>query len=151
MIREANHDDMWQLLELCEEFFYNSHLQEFCSFDEESMRGTLVQLLDSDKLLLLVMEKEGLIVGMLAMVTGDAFYNSKVMMAQELFWYVKPAFRGSIESIKLIKEAEKWATDIGAKVCILAHLLSENQDKLHRFYENSGFNHKEAFYYKRIK
>jgi hypothetical protein len=71
-------------------------------------------------------------------------------MAQELFWYVKPEFRGSLESIKLTKKAQEWAKNIGANVFVLAHLRDEKGDKLHDYYTREGFELRENFYYKRI-
>lgn len=150
MIREAKYTDIWQLLELCEDFFYTSHLKTFSSFDEKSMENTLNNLITNDSSVLYVIDKDSIITGMIAVVSGGAFYNDKTTMAQELFWYVKPEFRGSLESIKLTKKAQEWAKNIGANVFVLAHLRDEKGDKLHDYYTREGFELRENFYYKRI-
>jgi GNAT superfamily N-acetyltransferase len=76
--------------------------------------------------------------------------NNGELVATEMFWYVHPAHRKSLWSIKLFLTFEKWAKDIGAKRIVMAHLMNEDGHKLGKFYLRKGFKPVETHYSKTL-
>lgn len=75
--------------------------------------------------------------------------NSGELWATELFWYVKPEFRGS--GLKLLAEFEAWAKHRGAKRITMVHLINSMPEKLHRIYTMRGYSPVEVHYIKELK
>lgn len=76
--------------------------------------------------------------------------NDGAMVATEAFWYVKPAYRNTVWSVKLLLNFEIWARDIGAKRIVMAHLLSSMPSQLCSYYERRGYKPVEISYVKTL-
>lgn len=96
---------------MCRSFYDESGLREQ-PYDESSMRQTLERLMDSDDGLLMLSEADGALTGMAAALAYPSYFNGQ-RVAQELFWWVKPERRGTVDGIRLLKAVEVWAKDRG--------------------------------------
>jgi GNAT superfamily N-acetyltransferase len=88
----------------------------------------------------------GGLVGMIALfcaphpITGEPY-------ADELCWWVEPAYRRGNLGLKLLRCAERWATTKGATM--LKMVAPEGTD-IGRFYERVGYRAVETAYQKRL-
>jgi GNAT superfamily N-acetyltransferase len=61
------------------------------------------------------------------------------LIAEEHFWYIRPRWRG-ISSIRMLKEAERWAKEKGCACLILSasRMAGNVFDGVCRLYERMG-------------
>ncbi len=78
------------------------------------------------------------------------FPASRLVRAQDIFWYVTPAHRGGTTGVRLLKMFEGWAAEKGAER-VLVPAFEGGSDKLPQFLENSGYQKIETFHEKRLK
>ncbi len=81
-----------------------------------------------------------------ALIAGDP--NDGELVANEMFWFVKPDSRGN--GLRLFTEYESEARKRGAKRCSMIHLLSLQPEALSRLYERRGYRAIETAYYKEL-
>lgn len=85
------------------------------------------------------------LVGVLAGFIAPQFMTG-VMLAQEMFWYVKPEHRGSLSGVRLFQEFEKWATEKQAYGIVMASLA--DNPPVAELYKKRGYRHIESHYLK---
>lgn len=86
--------------------------------------------------------------GILFSIVSDIFTNK--ILLKEIFWFVLPEKRNSWVAYKLIKEAEKFATENNIDSIFMAHMANPNPEKLSMFYKKIGYNFVQAEYLKKI-
>lgn len=86
--------------------------------------------------------------GILFSIVSDIFTNK--ILLKEIFWFVLPDKRNSWTAYKLIKEAEKFATENNIDSIFMAHMANPNPKKLSMFYKKIGYNFVQAEYIKKI-
>ena len=86
--------------------------------------------------------------GILFSIVSDIFTNK--ILLKEIFWFVLPEKRNSWVAYKLIKEAEKFATENNINSIFMAHMANPNPEKLSMFYKKIGYNFVQAEYLKKI-
>ena len=129
--KECNGDDVG--IDMSKQFFLDS----------------LQELIDSDTDELLVLEDEEPI-GLLGLTTFKSPLGNQII-ANEHYWYVVPHRRG-LGSLKLIKEAEKWARERGCSHLIMSasNLASDLHDTVCSIYERLGMTKFETSYIRSI-
>lgn len=123
-LREANHEDIYELMSFSKEFYDNSHLNKTFSFNYKKTGGLIEEAIDRDDFLVLLMEKDEEIVGVLLAFLSPCFFSDD-LQAVCLAWYLKPKHRGLKPSLSLIKAYEDWA--IGKNVKLI-NLINVNMD-----------------------
>lgn len=106
MIRPAVPDDAPAIIEMGRAFFAEAGWADKAAFCPESFAQTLGRLAEHG--ILLVVEKGGEVVGMAAALFSPAYWNEKVLIGQELFWYCKPLHRKGVGT-ELLKQLESAA------------------------------------------
>lgn len=141
---ESNEDEAVDLLHL---FFSSTNYKED-NWDEVKVRDIYRGLLkDTENSLVLLMERDGKIVGILAATCAEMLFSFE-RVAAELAWYVHPEYRTSKESWKMVKAFEWWAKNkVGATYTSMAHLGNE---KLSKLYEKRGYSKQEEVYLRRL-
>jgi GNAT superfamily N-acetyltransferase len=61
------------------------------------------------------------------------------LVLTEAFWYVMPDHRGGSGGIRLLKAAEKFAEECGAKRILMARHHAATDERLDRLYEGRGY------------
>lgn len=111
----------------------------------EQMAALLERLITSgDDSIVLVGEQDGRLTGMVGMV-AFAHHISAERVAGEVFWYAAPDARGST-GIRLLKAAERWARERGAKVFQMIAPTA----KVGQIYAALGFSPVETTYQKAL-
>lgn len=77
--------------------------------------------------------------GMAAAMVAPAFFNKRILIAQELFWWVDKEYRNKGVGHMLLKELEKWALEKGAKALVMIALMSSFPEKVEKMYINDGY------------
>jgi GNAT superfamily N-acetyltransferase len=93
-------------------------------------------------------EREGEIVGVIGGIVHREVY-SEAIVAEEFFWFVREAYRGS--GLALYRRFEEWARRRGAETIQMVHLRDVMPDKVERFYLRAGFHPIETRYAKELK
>jgi GNAT superfamily N-acetyltransferase len=114
MIREATADDRERIVEMGMSFAVVSEYNETVAAKPGVIGETIDRMLASPDGVILVAEIEGVVMGMIGMVAYEHPYSGD-RTAQEMFWWVDPSTRGSSIGIKLLRAAEVWAKERGAK------------------------------------
>jgi len=70
--------------------------------------------------------------------------------AVELFWYVKPEHRGCMDSVRMLKRFETWASQQGCCHVSMIHMESSMPVKLKQFYGHRGYSLLETVYRKSL-
>lgn len=146
MIREAVPTDNVRLAEMGRAFFEEAGLpSRGVEFDPNSFLPFCGLLAEQG--ILLVAEQDGRVIGMLGAGVIPAYWNARVMLAQECFWYVEPAHRKGIGS-RLLREMEKRAVAKGARLCAMVAEHGLRGKAVGRLYEAKGYAPAESTYWK---
>jgi GNAT superfamily N-acetyltransferase len=138
-IRHATPDDIEQLVEMGEQFFEESPFRSISTWDAGSFQLTVMSLLSgSTQGGLLVAEDGGKLAGMAAYVIFPLYFNLQTKLAQEVFWFCKPAHRRGLGGA-LLSELEQDALKNGAQVFISANLAGERDEAFTRLYQRRGY------------
>lgn len=73
-------------------------------------------------------------------------FMTGVMLAQEMFWYVKPEHRRGTAGVRMFQEFEKWATEQRAYGIVMASLA--DNPPVAELYKKRGYRHIESHYLK---
>lgn len=147
MIRPAVPEDAEALMNMGRAFFEEAgHGKEF-TFDPVDFGGTLDVLADAG--LLLVVEKDGEVIGMAAADVAPAFWNRSVLMGREAFWYVLPRHRKGVGR-ELLNALISAAQSYGAAVFDVVAEDGKRGPALARLYRAGGFSPAETVFRKRL-
>lgn len=112
MIRQATEADIPRLIEMGLQFVAQTSYKDRIVIDPEKLAETIRLLLANPAGTILVAEKDGAVKGMIAMASHSHPFSGETI-ACEVVWWVDPDARG--DGIRLLKAAEDWGRDIGAK------------------------------------
>jgi GNAT superfamily N-acetyltransferase len=93
-------------------------------------------------------ERDGEMVGAIGGIVHREVY-SEAIVAEEFFWFVREAYRGS--GLALYREFERWAVAHGAQTIQMVHLRDVMPEKVERFYLRAGFHPIETRYAKELQ
>ncbi|MBK8583241.1 MAG: GNAT family N-acetyltransferase [Flavobacteriales bacterium] len=135
-IRQAEHDDLSELVEGARKFYATTHYRQFCGFDDESVRRLGRMMIDSG--VFLVAETQGQIVGMVGLVVVPWMFNSNVKTAHEVVWWVDPEVQGHGIGKHLLAAVEPACRARGA-VCIQMIHLANSPPQAAALYDRMGY------------
>lgn len=148
VIREARFEDVPVIVTMGRHFVENgTGLSEHFTFDAHDAAETALELIEDDRTIFLVLERDGSLVGMIAVRLASMLFNRSAIRAYEGFWWVEPKHRG-LGGIKLLREAERRAKELGAQSLIMVE--PPWYDGLGRLYERRGYVLEERNYVKAL-
>lgn len=145
MIRRATRDDRPALLRMGRSF---AAIGTAIPFDDDSYMATVMHLIAGEDAILLVLERDGQVVGMIGGLCYPCWYNHGHITAQELFWWVDEGYRGSGGSVRLLEAFEEWAISQGASEIVMGARSHMSAERLGRFYARRGYVELERLYSK---
>lgn len=148
MIREAGIDDLPRLVCMGRDFFNETELWNVTSFDEQSAMKTLSAMITNKDSVILVAEKDGVVVGVAGAVIVPFYFNMAQQVAQEFFWFVEREYRNGSVGIRLYDALEQWARDGGAGLMSMAALGCN--PSVSKFYFQRGYYQQETNYLRRL-
>lgn len=146
MIEKANEKDIPELLKMGECFFVEAKQNEFFEWDEGNFHLALKDLTKNPFVFLVARNKDE-IIGAVCAILFPLWFNRSIIVAQELFLYVKPESRKGI-GLKLLKKLEEEVKNRNAKNLIM--LSFEEMPSLDKLYERNGYRKSEKTVIKRL-
>lgn len=144
---KAGVDDVPRIMECAREF---TSVIPDCQLDEahyaESWRGFLNA---GNGVILLLETAVGQVAGGLGGIVHPDLLSGK-LNAVELFWYVKPEYRGGTWPVRLLREFEVWAATRGCDQVCMIHMECSMPARLKEFYLRSGYQLIETVYRKNL-
>ena len=142
-VRPARSDERFEVLALCRRFHAASGVP--FDFDPAHASITAQRCIDGPEALCLALEADGALRGVLAALTSISPL-APVRVADELIFWVDPAFRGRGPRL-MLKGYEDWAR---AQGCVLIGMSALNDPRVSRFYGAAGFRSLENKFYKKV-
>jgi hypothetical protein len=136
MIRQATLADVPRLVELGAIMHQESRFNVL-GYAPEKVVELLEGLLADDDFLR-VIERDGVIVGMLAGYISE-HWCSKALVASDCALFVEPGNRGGVEVVKLIRQFREWAVDRGALMATLGISTGVQTDRTAKLMELVGY------------
>lgn len=143
VVREATVEDIDRIVTMGRRFLAETEYREVMAGDPVRMAETVRDLIAGDRGLLLVLDGDE---GLRGMIGVFAFEHpiSGAVVASELFWWVEPETRG--DGLKLLRGAERWARGVGASVL---QMIAPNE-KVARLYQAFGYVKVETLFQMRL-
>lgn len=135
-IRPAEPADAEALVGMGEAFFKEAGWAERATFCPESFSRTLGRIATNG--ILLVVEKDGRAVGMAGAVFSPAYWNEKVLIGQELFWYCEPLHRKGAGK-ELLRQLESAAQARNVKFFGMVAEHGLRHEALAQVYKRAGY------------
>lgn len=138
MIRMATSEDAERLLEMGERFAAETKYGSLVGVSKDRIRQVVLWVLENPDGAIFVSGNDP-VTGMIALLCYDHQFSGE-RTAFEIVWWVDPEARG--DGVRLLREAEKWAKDSGAKAI---QMVAPNE-RVGSFYERLGYTPVETSY-----
>ena len=140
MIREATHSDINALTNLVIGFFANGELDDTGLSPDAYTIEFFIQDLIDDGGIVLVAEKDGMILGAIAGRVTTWMFNHDVKTLVELGWFIPKECRElyPMAAMSLRKRFQRMGKELGATVLIMSSTTREESPRVREFYEKSG-------------
>jgi GNAT superfamily N-acetyltransferase len=144
-IRPATREDVPRIVEMAEQFYATTSYPGFAPLAKESAAG--LAIVTMDHFLLLVVEVEGRVCGMVSLSFEPFTFNVNVTVANEIAWWMDPEVRGLGLATELLHEMEEACRAKGINVIRMA-LMANSPDKARILYERMGYVHTDSHFMK---
>lgn len=150
-VRMATESDAEEIAGLGRQFYEAGGLNRYLDdYSEQAVRDLIARTIAEPSACTIVAEYGDRIVGMAAAVSYNHFLSPTVIVAQELFWWIEPEYRGSGAGLKVMRALENWALSVGASVMVMVTLHGLGHERLDKIYRQDGYSPLEYSYMKRI-
>ena len=140
MIRLATHDDIPELVRMLIAFQAEARCYNQIDPCEKSIAKSVQTFIDKEMSDVCVYEDNGVIAGATAIVAYPSWFNFAQKTGQEMFWYIKPEYRGKPGiAMRMFRWLESWAEDKNLTSLTVASTGTLNVDRLGEFYEKRGY------------
>jgi GNAT superfamily N-acetyltransferase len=150
-VRKATEADLPVYLQLSADFHAASPMNGVCEFEPEGFEGFVRGAMQNPDMCILLAELNGEIVGIAGGFAYPLYFAISHKVAQELWWWLTPAARGSGAGNKMFKHLQLWAKERGAKTMFMIALEDERAEKMEKVYCRAGFRPMERTYMKGIE
>lgn len=149
-IRAATEADLFSIVDMGQDFFNESGLQDIASWDAQSFEATARALIDGAVPgSLLVAEYDRELIGMAGSIMFPLYCNLSLTLAQEVFWWVDPEHRKGLGG-SLLDELELDAKRKGANVFMSAQIAGQRDEAFARVYQRRGYRPSENLYMRKL-
>jgi GNAT superfamily N-acetyltransferase len=143
VIRPATSADVPALVVMGQQFAQTELYRDVLRENPEQMAVVATNLIEDESGTVLVLERDGVLVGMMGLVCTPHFLSGD-MFAGEVFWWVTPGQRG--DGVRLLRAAEAWAIERGATTL----QMIAPTERVGQFYSRMGFTRTEISYQKAL-
>ena len=141
VIREATVDDIPVLVAMGMRFAQSDAYKHIVRDNPVQFEKMARMLITSGLGVMLVLEKNGCVEGMIGMLCTPHFLSGD-MFAGEICWWINPEHRG--DGVRLMRSAETWAREQGA---LSIQMVAPNE-RVGSLYERMGYQQTETSYQK---
>jgi GNAT superfamily N-acetyltransferase len=143
MIRHAELADVPALVVMGQQFAQTEMYRDVLHENPDQMAVVAGNLIDHESGAILVLERDGILVGMIGIICTPHFLSGEIF-AGEVFWWVTPGQRGG--GVRLLRAAESWSKSRGAKTL----QMIAPTERVGHFYNRMGFTRIETGYQKTL-
>jgi len=151
IVRNAVEADLPIYLQLSADFHAASPMQRVCEFEPDGFKEFVLGAMDNPDICILAAELNGEIVGITGGIIYPLYFSPSHKVAQELWWWLTPAARGSGVGNKMFKHLQLWSKERGAKTIFMIALEDERAEKMEKVYCRAGFEPMERTFMKGIE
>jgi hypothetical protein len=126
-------------MDLAAAFVATTPVNHLIPFDRECTAAFVEGALDNEDMIVLVAEDAGELIGITAAIVYPMYFNPAKLVAQELWWYIKPDARGGTASKLLFQEIEKWGMGKQAAAMFMVALDNDRVETMVKLYGRLGY------------
>jgi len=126
-------------MDLAAAFVATTPVNHLIPFDRECTAAFVEGALENEDMIVLVAEDAGELIGITAAIAYPMYFNPAKLVAQELWWYIKPDARGGTASKLLFQEIEKWGMSKQAAAMFMVALDNDRVDTMVKLYGRLGY------------
>jgi GNAT superfamily N-acetyltransferase len=149
-VRKAIATDLEQYVKLARDFHKASPMHGVADFDEQGYSIFFLQSIIDPNIGIWLAEIDNEIVGITGALVYPLYFSPTNLVAQELWWWLTPASRGSGAGGKMFKHIEQWAQEKGAKALFMIALEDDRAAKMEKVYARAGFKPLERTFIKEV-
>jgi len=138
-VRTATVEDLPCYMDLAEAFVATTPINHLIPFDRECTAAFVEGALENENMVVLVAEDDVEIIGITAAIAYPMYFNPAKLVAQELWWYIKPDARGGAASKLLFQEIEKWGKSKQAEAMFMIALDNDRVTTMAKMYGRLGY------------
>lgn len=142
-VRQATQDDVPRIVEMSAKFYETTSYAGWAQFNPDTVRDLASNLAEDH--VMLVAEDAGELVGMVGLFAAPFMFNSDVMAAYEVVWWVEPGAQGRGAGKALLQAIEPACVARGCRAVQMVHLAS-SPPQAAAIYERMGYGHTESSY-----
>jgi GNAT superfamily N-acetyltransferase len=150
IVRSATVEDIPSYMELAEAFVATTPINHIIPFDRDGTASFVEGALDNENMTVLVAEDTGELIGITAAIAYPMYFNPAKLVAQELWWYIKPDARGGTASKLLLQEIEKWGKSKHAQAMFMVALDNDRVGTMVKLYGRLGYTPTERAFVKEL-
>jgi len=139
------------MIELSREFFAVTEYSEFATFSADTLAQFYPVVIEDNQHVMLAVEIDGRVIGFGLALVFPLWFNADVKMAQELLWWVEPAYRKKHIGIAVLDALEAAVCEKGVVPFIVACLESLEPERLTGLYTGRGYKPFERTFIKGLK
>jgi RimJ/RimL family protein N-acetyltransferase len=149
-VRKAIATDLEQYVKLARDFHEASPMHGVADFDEQGYSNFFLQSIIDPNVGIWLAEINNEIVGITGALVYPLYFSPTNLVAQELWWWLTPASRGSGAGGKMFKQIEQWAQEKSAKALFMIALEDDRAAKMEKVYARAGFKPLERTFIKEV-
>jgi GNAT superfamily N-acetyltransferase len=149
-VRKAIATDLEQYVKLARDFHEASPMHGVADFDKQGYSNFFLQSIIDPNIGIWLAEIDNEIVGITGALVYPLYFSPTNLVAQELWWWLTPASRGSGAGGKMFKQIEQWAQEKGAKALFMIALEDDRAAKMEKVYARAGFKPLERTFIKEV-
>jgi GNAT superfamily N-acetyltransferase len=149
-VRKAIATDLEQYVKLARDFHEASPMHGVADFDKQGYSNFFLQSIIDPNVGIWLAEIDNEIVGITGALVYPLYFSPTNLVAQELWWWLTPASRGSGAGGKMFKQIEQWAQEKGAKALFMIALEDDRAAKMEKVYARAGFKPLERTFIKEV-
>ena len=151
IVRQAKATDLEQYVKLAKDFHDASPMHGVADFDENGYANFFLNAIVNPDIGIWLAEIDNEIVGIAGALLYPLYFSPTNLVAQELWWWLTPASRGSGVGSKMFKQIEQWSQEKGAKALFMIALEDSKVQKMEKVYARAGFRPLERTFIKEVK
>jgi L-amino acid N-acyltransferase YncA len=148
-IYHATKADIPEMLEVAKLFYEASGYGEVVEYDPGSLEATLGALVPHEDAIILVIKKDGKVVGGAGAMVFPFYFNFYHKTGTELFYWINEEDRGV--GLYLLKALEHYAKEKGARSFSMISLEKLNPEGVGTLYNRLGYKLREHSYVKGLE
>ncbi len=137
-IRRATGEDKETLLELGRDMHAESPRFSKLRYNDAKAASLFDMLVDNPNGIVLLAEDGDKIIGMMAGFASPHFFSFQ-LFASDFVLYIDPAHRGGTTAMRLIKNFEQWAIELGVAEIVLGVSTEVNAERTAEMYQRLGY------------